>query len=296
VFPGQGSQAPGMGATWVDDPAWAVVDEASEAAGRDVAALLLDADADALKMTRNSQLSTYVLSMVVLRAATAAGLTPAIVAGHSLGEYSALTAAGVLTVADGVRLVTERGEAMQACADARPGTMAAVLGLDGPVVAEACAAAAGEVWVANDNAPGQVVIAGSPEGVEAGGEEAKARGAKRVMGLPVGGAFHTPFMAPASERLAAALAATPVAVPSIPIVSNVDAAAHTGDDEWRAILAAQLTSPVRWTESVGTLVAAGVNRFVELGPGAVLTGTIKRIAPDTTFASAATPEQLAAQA
>ncbi|MFP5256595.1 MAG: ACP S-malonyltransferase [Acidimicrobiia bacterium] len=294
TFPGQGSQQPGMGAPWVDHPSWALVDQASAASGRDVAGLLLHADADELRRTENAQLSTYVLSLVVHDAVEALGVRCHRAAGHSLGEYSALTATGALALEDGVRLVTERGAAMQAAADARPGTMAAVLGADDEVVAEACAKVAGDVWVANTNGAGQVVIAGDPVAIEEAAAIAKDLGARRVMPLPVGGAFHTPFMAPAAERLRTAIARTAFRDASVPIVANVDALPHQHADQWADLLAAQLTAPVRWRQTIDRMVADGVTTFVELGPGSVLTGVAKRQAPGGTAKAAATPEALEA--
>jgi [acyl-carrier-protein] S-malonyltransferase len=292
TFPGQGSQQPGMGRPWTDHPSWSIVAAASDASGRDVAALLLDADADELKRTENAQLSTYVLSLVVHDAITRLGVRGARAAGHSLGEYSALTAVGALRLEDGVRLVTERGAAMQAAADARPGTMAAVLGADDDAVAAACAAATGDVWVANSNGAGQVVIAGDPRAIAEATELAKARGARKVLPLPVGGAFHTPFMAPAAERLRKALAATDFADAAVPLVANVDALPHQHADQWAELLDQQLTSPVRWRESVERMVADGTTVFLELGPGAVLTGMAKRGAPDATAKAVAEPAHL----
>ena len=292
TFPGQGSQKQGMGAAWVDHPSWELVAEASDACGRDVGRLLLEADNDELKATRNSQLATFVLSLVVLDAVERIGVTPSVCAGHSLGEYSALAATGVISFEDGVRLVTERGEAMQVAAECTNGTMAAVLGLDDDKVAAACESVNGQVWVANYNAPGQVVIAGSPEGVEAGGAAAKELGAKRSMGLPVSGAFHTPFMGGATERLAKALDGVRFRAPSVPVLANVDASAHVGADEWRDLLAAQLTSPVRWRQTLYGLEEMGVTQFVELGPGAVLTGMAKRTCRDGQALSVSTPADL----
>ena len=199
-----------MGVPWREHPAWEVVDLVADATGRDLESLLIDADADTLKATRNAQLAAFGLSLVILEAArTEGGLDDTqvrAVAGHSLGEYTALVAAGALTAEAGARLVDARGEAMQVATDAEPGTMAAMLGLDTPLVVEACQAVEG-AWPANDNAPGQVVIAGTAEGVAAAGEAARERGAKRVVPLPVGGAFHSPLMMPAQDRLDAALAA-----------------------------------------------------------------------------------------
>ncbi|MGQ0433979.1 MAG: ACP S-malonyltransferase [Microthrixaceae bacterium] len=292
TFPGQGSQQPGMGRPWIDHPAWAVVHAASDASGRDVAALLLDADADELRRTENAQLATYVLSLVVHDAVRALGVRCGVAAGHSLGEYTALTATGALSLTDGVRLVTERGAAMQAAADARPGTMAAVLGADDAIVAEACAKATGDVWVANMNGAGQVVIAGDAAAIAEAGAIAKDLGARKVMPLPVGGAFHTPFMAPAADRLRAALAATTFANASVPIVANVDALPHQHADQWADLLNRQLTAPVQWRQTIERMVADGVDTFLELGPGSVLTGVAKRSAPNGTAASAAEPAAL----
>jgi [acyl-carrier-protein] S-malonyltransferase len=292
TFPGQGSQQPGMGRPWADHPSWSIVEAAAKASGRDVAALLLDADADELKRTENAQLSTYVLSLVVHDAVTRLGLRGTRAAGHSLGEYSALTAVGALQLEDGVRLVTERGAAMQAAADARPGTMAAVLGADDDAVIAACEAATGDVWVANSNGAGQVVIAGDPEAITEATELAKERGARKVLPLPVGGAFHTPFMAPAAERLRTALAATDFHDASMPVVANVDALPHQHADQWNDLLDQQLTSPVRWRESVERMVADGTTVFLELGPGNVLTGMAKRGAPDAIAKAISEPAHL----
>ena len=292
VFPGQGSQQPGMGAAFADDPAWSVVAQASDATGRDVAHLLLDADADELVETRNAQLGTFVHSMVVLEALRTRGVEPAAVAGHSLGELSALCAAGVLGFDDAVRLVAERGEAMQVCCTTRKGTMAAVLGLDEPQVTEVCAAVDGDVWVANINAPGQVVIAGDPAAIDAAGAVAKEAGAKRVMPLDVSGAFHTPFMAPAGERLRAAIADATFADARTPVAANVDGTVHRSAADWPGLLDRQLTSPVRWTACVQSLLDEGASTFVEVGPGAVLTGTIKRIDKEAVRHSVMTPDEL----
>ena len=294
LFPGQGSQRPGMGAPWRDHPSWAVVEAVSAATGRDVGDLLLDADADTLRATRNAQLAAFTLSATVLDAAVAAGLdrgAVAATAGHSLGEYTALLAAGAVDLDTGARLVRERGEAMQAAADHAPGTMAAVLGLDWDAVAEACAGVEG-AWPANDNAPGQVVIAGTVDGVAAASEAAKAAGAKRVLPLAVGGAFHSPLMAPAQQRLDAALAAAAFAAPTVPVVTNVDATPTSeGFDD---ALRRQLTAPVRWRESLQVLAGLGVTRTLELGPGAELSGMVKRTIEGVERANVATPDDLAA--
>jgi [acyl-carrier-protein] S-malonyltransferase len=292
VFPGQGSQLPEMGASFRDDDAWSLVEEASDAAGRDVDHLLLAADADELVETRNAQLGTFVHSMVVLEALRTRGVEPEAVAGHSLGELSALCAAGVLAYPDAVRLVAARGDAMQQCTTTRVGTMAAVLGLDDDVVAAVCEEMDDEVWVANMNAPGQVVIAGDPSAVDRAAAAAKDAGAKRVMPLDVSGAFHTPFMAPAGDALAAAITDTAFHDATIPVVANVDAAVHTTAADWPGLLERQLTSPVRWAASVQTLASDGATTFVEAGPGTVLTGTIKRIERSSTRHSAMTPDEV----
>lgn len=289
TFPGQGSQAPAMGDPWTGHPSWELVEEASDACGRDVEELLLRAGADELKHTRNSQLSTFVLSMVVLDAVERTGVAPSHAAGHSLGEYSALCATGALAFDDAVRLVAERGEAMQVAAEERAGTMAAVLGLDDDKVAQACATVDGDVWVANYNAPGQVVIAGVEEAVTAAGAAAKELGAKRAMGLPVGGAFHTPLMAPARDRLRKALAEVEIREPAVPVVANVDAVGRDTAEDWQQLLAAQLCSPVQWRQSIYTLTDAGVTTFVELGPGTVLTGMAKRTAKGAATLSVSAP-------
>ncbi len=220
------------------------------------------------------------------------GCAARLAAGHSLGEYTALTATGALTLADGVRLVTERGAAMQAAADARPGTMAAVLGADDEAVDQACAQTDGDVWVANTNGAGQVVIAGDPEAIETAGRRAKDLGARKVLPLPVGGAFHTPFMAPAAERLRAALDACVIGNSDVPVVANVDALPRQHGDQWADLLHAQLTAPVRWRQSVERMVADGVTTFLELGPGSVLTGMAKRSAPTATAVAAGEPSAL----
>ena len=292
TFPGQGSQRPGMGRPWADSPSWELVEEASEIAERDVSRLLLDADAEDLRDTRNAQLTTFVSSLVVLDAVERVGIEPSFCAGHSLGEYTALAATGALGFDEGVVLVSERANAMHEAGMANPGTMAAVLGLDDDQVEVACNLAADDVWVANFNAPGQVVIAGSPDGVEAAGKHAKELGAKKVMPLPVSGAFHTNYMAAARERLREAIGAADIRDAEIPVVSNVDAAPHARGDQWGALLSAQLASPVRWKHCLLTLSSLGVTDFAELGPGGVLTGMAKRTIDGARTISVATPDDL----
>jgi [acyl-carrier-protein] S-malonyltransferase len=292
TFPGQGSQKPGMGAPWVDHESWELVAEASAVAGRDLGRLLLEADAEELRQTHNAQLTTFVLSLVVLDAVERVGVSPAAAAGHSLGEYTALTATGVLSFEEGVRLVLARGDAMQVAAEDNPGTMAAVLGLDDEDCDAACRRADGDVWVANFNAPGQVVIAGSADAVGRASAAAKELGAKKVMPLPVGGAFHTPFMAPARDELRKAIGETTFRAPDVPVIANIDARSHDDPEEWQKLLSAQLVSPVRWRQSVQRLADDGFTKFIELGPGNVLTGTIKRIAPAAKGISVSTPDDL----
>ena len=281
-----------MGKPWVDHESWELVTEASEIAGRDVGDLLLNADAETLKDTRNAQLTTFVSSLMVLDAVERLGFEPSLCAGHSLGEYTALTANGALGFDDGVRLVIERASAMHDAGTKSPGVMSAVLGLDDEQVETACRRADSDVWVANFNAPGQVVIAGSPTGVQLASEHAKELGAKRIMALPVSGAFHTPLMAPARDRLREAIAAAKPRDSDVPIVSNVDAKAHSHGNEWTTLLSAQLSSPVRWKQCLQTMFESGIKDFVELGPGGVLTGMAKRTIESARTLSISTPEEL----
>jgi [acyl-carrier-protein] S-malonyltransferase len=294
TFPGQGSQRPGMGAPWKDHPSFEIVEAASEITGRDVASLVLDADQPTLTRTDNAQLATFVMSLVVLDAAERVGLEPRVCAGHSLGEYSALVAAGVVDLESGLHLVAERGTAMQSAAEEAPGTMAAVLGLDDDGVEAACLRAEGDVWVANYNAPGQVVIAGTAEAIAEAGALAKEMGARKVLPIPVGGAFHTPLMSAARDRLRKALGDVAFRAPEPVVVANVDARPHPAAEDWPRLLSAQLCSPVRWRQTVETLLADGVQTIVELGPGGVLTGLARRMLPsaETIAMSVATPDDL----
>jgi [acyl-carrier-protein] S-malonyltransferase len=294
TFPGQGTQTTGMGAPWLEHPSWAVVEQVADATGRDVPRLLIDADDDELRSTDRAQLVTFTMGLVVLDAARRSGLDAALVAGHSLGELTALVAAGVLDVPNGARLVAARGVAMADAAAQRPGTMAAVLGLGPADLAAACDGLAHDVWPANDNAPGQVVISGSVDGVAAATDEVRRAGARRVMPLAVAGAFHTPMMAPARERLAAAVTVAELDPASIGVVSNVDARLHTDAEEWRRLVVAQLCRPVRWRESTLALVAAGAGVLVELGASKALTAMAKRTAPEVRARSITTPAHLEA--
>jgi [acyl-carrier-protein] S-malonyltransferase len=303
VFPGQGSQKPGMGRAWRDHPSWELVTDASEAAGRDLAWLLLDADADILTETRHAQLATFTISLLVLDAVERLGIEPTACAGHSVGEYAALVAAGAIGFDDGVRVVAERGEAMQAAADARPGIMALVQGSDAETVDIACRLADGEVWVANVNTPSDVVIAGTADAVGRAGDHARRLGARRVTQVPVGGAFHTPFMAPARDRLRKALASVVFHEPDMPIVANVDGLPHLDAPELCALLLAQLVSPVRWRRSVlhlaGLLsddptrgVAPAERIFVEVGPGGSLSRMVRETVPAAETVAVAVPDDL----
>ena len=281
-----------MGRPWTEHESWELVEEASDVSGRDVGRLLLDADADELKDTRNAQLTTFVSSLMVLDAVERLGVEPSFCAGHSLGEYTALTATGALGFDDGVRLVVERAEAMHEAGQNNPGTMSAILGLDDELVEVACRRADSDVWVANFNAPGQIVIAGSAEGVAKAVAIAKELGAKKAMALPVSGAFHTPFMTPARDRLREAIASANPRDTEVPVISNVDAIAHDHGDEWASLLSAQLSSPVRWKQCLLTLNDLGVTGFAELGPGGVLTGMAKRTLEGTRTISVSTPDEL----
>lgn len=292
TFPGQGSQRPGMGEAWQEHPSWELVDEASSSLGRDLGALLLQTGAEELTRTDNAQLSTFLTSLIVLDAVERLGVEPAAAAGHSLGEYSALVASGALSFEDGLRLVQARGSAMLHATSARLGTMAAVLGLDDDEVEVACARCETEVWVANYNAPGQVVIAGSPEGVDDASMFARELGAKKIMPMAVSGAFHTPFMAPARAALRQAIDGADLREAELPVHANVDARPHVTAADWSNLLGAQLCSPVRWRQTLHNLGDAGATVLVELGPGGVLTGLAKRTLGGASTLSVSTPADL----
>jgi [acyl-carrier-protein] S-malonyltransferase len=281
VFPGQGSQQVGMMSGFAGHRA--VRDtfaEASDALGEDLWKLVDEGPADALGLTRNTQPAMLTAGVAVWRAWEAAGGgAPAFMAGHSLGEYSALVAAGALEFRDAVPLVRFRAEAMQDAVAAGVGAMAAVIGADDAAVAEACREAAqGEVVEpVNFNAPGQIVIAGNKSAVERAIAAAKARGAKRAMLLPVSAPFHSSLLKPAAARLATRLAHVAFRAPAIPVIHNVDVQAHATPGEIRNALAQQAASPVRWTETVRALAARGATHVVECGPGKVLAGLARRI-------------------
>lgn len=281
VFPGQGSQQVGMMEGFADHPAVrSTFAEASEVLGDDLWRLVQHGPADALNLTRNTQPVMLTAGVAVWRAWQAqGGATPAFVAGHSLGEYAALVAAGALQFADAVPLVRFRAEAMQEAVAAGVGAMAAIMGADDAAVIDACRdAAQGEVVEpVNFNAPGQLVIAGNRAAVERAMAGAKARGAKRALMLPVSAPFHSSLLKPAAERLALRLAHVDVKAPTIPVIHNVDVATHDTPEAIRAALAAQAASPVRWTETIRVLAAQGVTQIVECGPGKVLAGLTRRI-------------------
>ena len=281
VFPGQGSQQIGMMEGFADDAAVrATFAEASKVLGDDLWQLVEHGPADALNLTRNTQPVMLTAGVAVWRAWQASGgPRPAFMAGHSLGEYTALVAAGALAFEDAVPLVRFRAEAMQDAVATGVGAMAAIMGGDDDAIADACREAAqGEVVEpVNFNAPGQVVIAGNKSAVERAMAAAKARGAKRALLLPVSAPFHSSLLKPAAERLASRLAQVDIRPPSVPVVHNVDVATHAGPDDIRRALAQQAASPVRWTETIRMLVANGVTHVVECGPGKVLTGLARRI-------------------
>jgi [acyl-carrier-protein] S-malonyltransferase len=281
-----------MGRPWVDHPSWEVVTEASAAVGRDVERLLLDAPMEELTQTANAQLATFVLSLVVLDAVERVGLSPAACAGHSLGEYSALVAAGAMPFGEGAALVVARGDAMAHAGEDAPGTMAALIGISDDDAEAACHRAEGEVWVANYNAPGQVVIAGTSDAVAAASEVARELGARKVLALPVSGAFHTPLMGAARPALRKALGDVVFSAPEVPVVANVDARVHSDPAEWPGLLSAQLCGPVRWRQTIETLSGLGTNTYAEIGPGGVLTGLVRRGAPEAQALSVGKPDDL----
>lgn len=297
VFPGQGSQRPGMGRAWTEHPSWELVSDASDASGRDLAHLLLDADAGELTQTRNAQLATLTLSLVVLDAVERLGIEPTTCAGHSLGEYSALIAAGAVGFEHGLHLVAERGEAMQDAADASPGVMTVVAGCAAETVDIACRLADGDVWLANYNSASETVMAGEAEAVRRAGRWAVHLGATTLSPVAVGGAFHTPLMDPARSRVRKALAEITFHAPEIPVVANVDALPHTVAGDWELLLSAQMCSPVRWRQSLvslGGLTTGGATEhvFVELGPGGALSTMVRQTLPAMTAVSVSTPDDL----
>jgi [acyl-carrier-protein] S-malonyltransferase len=294
IFPGQGTQTTGMGAPWRDDPAWGVVDRAETALGEPLSSLILDAPPEQLARTREAQLAVLLTSLVAWEAVRERIEAPIAFAGHSLGQVTALIASGALPLEEGVQFASRRAELTQAAADTHPGRMAALLGASLEQAEAACRAAPDGCWIANDNAPGQVVIAGTPDGVEEGSAKAKELGVKRATPLNVGGAFHTPLMRDAAEGLAAELPAVPLSPPDAPVVSNGDAQPYEDADGWRSRLAVHVTDPVRWRTSMETIAGMGVTRCLEVGNGSMLATLAKRIVPDLPVLGVATPDDLPA--
>ncbi|MCR5360788.1 MAG: ACP S-malonyltransferase [Bacteroidales bacterium] len=281
VFPGQGSQFVGMGKELYDSNAQAkeLFEKANEILGFRITDLMFAGTEDDLRQTKVTQPAVFLCSVIP---AIVADVKPDMVAGHSLGEFSALVLSGALSFEDGLKLVSQRAMAMQKACEQNPGTMSAVIKLSDEQVEEICAATPGTVVAANYNCPGQIIISGALEAVEAANAKMLEAGAKRAMLLKVGGAFHSPLMEPARAELAKAIEATSFSAPKCPIYQNVDAQAHTNPAEIKANLVAQLTSPVRWTKSVQNMIAAGATNFIECGPGTVLQGLISKISKDVT--------------
>jgi [acyl-carrier-protein] S-malonyltransferase len=303
VFPGQGAQTIGMGRdlALAYPAAQAVFDEVDAALGEKLSALIWEGNPDTLTLTRNAQPALMATSMAVMAALKAEGVgveAAAFVAGHSLGEYSALAAAGAITVSDAARLLRARGEAMQRAVAPGEGAMAAILGLGMDEVRAVAAEAAGAdvVEAANDNDPAQVVISGHAAGVARAVEIAKARGAKRAVMLPVSAPFHCALMAPAAEEMAAALAEVAIRPPAVPVVANVLAEAVTDPARIRALLVEQITHSVRWRESVDWMAGQGVTAFWEIGAGKALSGMVRRIAKEAGTRAILSPEDVAAAA
>lgn len=289
IFPGQGAQFSGMGRDLFEnfDASNAIGKAADRLLGFALTDVMFNGTDDALRQTRVTQPAIFVHSVMQY---VSRDLRPSMVAGHSLGEFSALVANGALAFEDALLLVSARAEAMQRACELQPSTMAAILGLADERVEEVCAEVAARtneiVVPANYNCPGQLVISGTIDGINAACEALKAAGAKRALVLAVGGAFHSPLMKPAEDELAAALARTTFHQPLCPVYQNVDAAPHSSPDEIRENLRRQLTAPVRWTQTVQRMVADGATTFVECGPGKVLQGLVKKIAPEAQAASA----------
>lgn len=300
VFPGQGSQKVGMGRELAEafPEAKAIFDEIDDALGESLSAVIWDGPEETLQLTENAQPALMAVSLAAMRALEAKGVRLEAIAhcaaGHSLGEYSALAAAGALSVADAARLLRRRGKAMQAAAPLGSGAMAAVLGLD-LEAAEALAAEAAEGAVceaANDNAPGQVVLSGAKSAIERAVALAKEKGAKRALPLPVSAPFHSALMQPAAEEMAAALAEATINAPCVPIYANVTAAPTSDPAEIRRLLVEQVTGRVRWRESVAAMAEAGVTELVEIGAGKVLSGLAKRIDARVSARAVNTPEDV----
>lgn len=278
VFPGQGAQFVGMGKDLYDNnpEAKELFEKANEILGFRITDMMFEGTEDDLKQTKVTQPAIF-LHSVLLAKSLGDEFKPDMVAGHSLGEFSALVAAGALSLEEGLKLVSKRAHAMQKACELRPSTMAAVLALPDDKVEALCAEIDDIVAPANYNCPGQVVISGTMEGIDAACEKMLAAGAKRAMKLKVGGAFHSPLMQPAQEELAEAIAEAEFSTPVCPVYQNVDGKPHTDPEEIKANLIKQLTAPVRWTYDVEAMIADGADEFIELGPGAVLQGLVKKI-------------------
>lgn len=281
VFPGQGAQFVGMGKDLYDNNPVAkeMFEKANEILGFRITDLMFAGTDEDLRQTKVTQPAIF-LHSVILAKTMGEDFAPDMVAGHSLGEFSALVAAGALSFEDGVRLVAARAQAMQKACEINPSTMAAVIALPDEKVEEICAGIDGIVVCANYNCPGQLVISGEVAAIDAACEQLKAAGAKRALRLKVGGGFHSPCMEPARAELAEAIEKTEFFAPTVPVYQNVDALPHTDPAEIKANLVAQLTAPVRWTQSVKNMVADGATEFTEVGPGKVLQGLVAKIAPD----------------
>lgn len=278
IFPGQGVQFSGMGLDLYENSPLAqeLFEKANDILGFPITDVMFEGSAEDLKETKVTQPAIF-LHSVILAKTLGDSFKPDMVAGHSLGEFSALVAAGALTFEDGLKLVSQRAQAMQKACELQPSTMAAVLGLDDEIVEKVCASTEGVVVAANYNCPGQLVISGEVEAINKACEALKDAGARRALVLPVGGAFHSPLMEPAREELAAAIENTTFSKPNCPIYQNVTASAITDENEIKANLISQLTAPVRWTQSVQQMVADGASHFTEVGPGKVLQGLVKKI-------------------
>lgn len=277
IFPGQGSQFSGMGKDLFETYSLAreIFFEADELLRFSLSNIMFNGSEEELKQTNVTQPAIYLHSILIAK--LGANFKPDMVAGHSLGEFSALVAAGGLSWQDGLSLVSKRALAMQKACEIEPSTMAAVLGLSDDQIEKVCSEFQGQVVAANFNCPGQVVISGSIKGIALAGEKLKEAGAKRVLLLPVGGAFHSPFMEPARLELAAAIESAKIERPICPIFQNVNAKASQNEKEIKANLIAQLTGPVRWTQSIEAMVSAGATDFIECGPGKVLQGLVRKI-------------------
>ena len=278
VFPGQGAQFVGMGKDLYDNSTEAkeMFEKANEILGFRITDLMFEGTPEDLKQTNVTQPAIF-LHSVIMAKTLGNKFTPEMTAGHSLGEFSALVAAGAMSFEDGLKLVSQRAEAMQKACEAEPSTMAAIVGLEDEIVEDVCNSIDDVVVAANYNCPGQLVISGSFAGIDKACDMLTEKGAKRAIKLPVGGAFHSPLMNPAKEELATAIESTEIKSPVCPVYQNVDALPHTDPAEIKNNLVAQLTAPVRWTQTVQNMIKDGVSSYTELGPGKVLQGLVKKV-------------------